>query len=373
MVEAVALFDYNGRTNKELSFKKDQTIYIYKKMNHEWWLGHLAGGSQSGYIPDGYIKLKSRFVIIITHLFFSYGFFYRRRDSIITQNTPQFSLTSNVSTPITVPSLSNDRSHASISTASTSQPHRHSFDFSLVDEHNLQLAKETEIIEAEYDINNQEEDDDDDEEDNSPPIENHSNPPIPASRTVYDVLSPTNPPPSIPVSSSPLTSIHDQQIIDIDTALREIISGIQTVEESHAQYFRSVPTSNASKDVDAPDLVINLPKSNGFLPSQTSKSFDENLLSKPSLPPVAHSTTIIDLTPSRSNSSSPELTLSDKIPPSIMKKPEKTLYLLERLGLNQTNESLCTAKKSSLMTHFNINHREHQSISISASSKATQV
>jgi SLIT-ROBO Rho GTPase activating protein len=62
MVEAVALFDYNGRTNKELSFRKNQIIYIYKKMNHEWWLGHLAGGHQSGFIPDGYIKLKSRFV-----------------------------------------------------------------------------------------------------------------------------------------------------------------------------------------------------------------------------------------------------------------------------------------------------------------------
>ena len=60
MVEAVALFDYNGRTNKELTFRKNQIIYIYKKMNREWWLGHLASGNQSGFVPDGYIKLKSR-------------------------------------------------------------------------------------------------------------------------------------------------------------------------------------------------------------------------------------------------------------------------------------------------------------------------
>jgi len=69
MEEAVALFDYNGRTNKELSFKTNQIIYIYKKLNHQWWLGHIAGKYQSGFIPDGYIKLKSRFVeFLITSL-----------------------------------------------------------------------------------------------------------------------------------------------------------------------------------------------------------------------------------------------------------------------------------------------------------------
>jgi SLIT-ROBO Rho GTPase activating protein len=62
LMEAVALFDYTGRTNKELSFKKNQLIFIYKKMNHEWWLGNIAGGNRSGFVPDGYIKFKSRFV-----------------------------------------------------------------------------------------------------------------------------------------------------------------------------------------------------------------------------------------------------------------------------------------------------------------------
>lgn len=58
--EAVALFDYVGRTEKELSFKRYQLIHIYKKMNHEWWQGCLAGGNELGYVPDGYIKLKVR-------------------------------------------------------------------------------------------------------------------------------------------------------------------------------------------------------------------------------------------------------------------------------------------------------------------------
>jgi SLIT-ROBO Rho GTPase activating protein len=66
MMEAVALFDYNGRTNKELSFKTNQIISIYKKINHEWWLGHIAEKNQSGFIPDGYIKLKSKYVFIIS-------------------------------------------------------------------------------------------------------------------------------------------------------------------------------------------------------------------------------------------------------------------------------------------------------------------
>lgn len=59
-LEAVALFDYVGRTDKELSFKKHQTIFIFKKMNHEWWQGFLSGSNESGYVPDGYIKLKTK-------------------------------------------------------------------------------------------------------------------------------------------------------------------------------------------------------------------------------------------------------------------------------------------------------------------------
>ncbi|CAF4271471.1 unnamed protein product, partial [Rotaria magnacalcarata] len=93
--------------------------------------------------------------------------------------------------------------------------HRQSSDFSLVDEHHLRSAKETDILDVELDINNNEEE----EEESSLIIESHSNPPVPASRTIYDVLSPNNlPKPSIPISSSPSTSVNDQQIIDIDTA-----------------------------------------------------------------------------------------------------------------------------------------------------------
>ncbi len=69
MVEAVALIDYHGKTNRELSFKKNQIISIEKKLNSEWWFGSLADKKQSGLIPDGSIKLRSRFVIINDRLF----------------------------------------------------------------------------------------------------------------------------------------------------------------------------------------------------------------------------------------------------------------------------------------------------------------
>ena len=58
MVEAVALFDYHGRTHRELSFQKNQLIFISKQMNSEWWFGYLPSTNQSGYIPNGYIKFN---------------------------------------------------------------------------------------------------------------------------------------------------------------------------------------------------------------------------------------------------------------------------------------------------------------------------
>jgi hypothetical protein len=69
MVEAVALIDYHGKTNRELSFKKNQIISIEKKLNSEWWFGYLADKKQSGLIPDGSIKLRSRLVLSMIDYF----------------------------------------------------------------------------------------------------------------------------------------------------------------------------------------------------------------------------------------------------------------------------------------------------------------
>jgi hypothetical protein len=129
--------------------------------------------------------------------------------------------------------------------------------------------------------------------------------------------------------------------------LREVLSGIQTVEECHAECFRTIPSSNTQQETDAPDLVLNLPISTGFITPPSSKSLDEHPSS------ILHSTIIIDLKPAN----------CERIPPPIMKKPEKTLELIKRLGLTETSS-----------THFNLTHRQkQQAISISGSSKATEV
>ncbi len=250
MVEAVALFDYNGRTNKELSFKTNQIIYIYKKINPQWWLGHIAGKNQSGFIPDGYIKLKSKFVLQFLLFILREFFIFRRRDSAPIQHPPLLSIAPNQSSSlksINLPTSSNDK----------------------------------------------------------------HNPPIPTHRPIYDLLPPS-PPLLTSTTDHSSSSSHSTSIIDIDTTLCEVLS-----KECHAQFFRP---KLSQQEIDAPDLVLNLP---------ISKSFDEHI-------PIVHSTIIIDLE-------------RKKIPPPIMKKPEKTMQLIKRLGLQQ------------------------HSISISGSSKATEV
>ncbi|CAF0862814.1 unnamed protein product [Rotaria sordida] len=421
-IEAVALFDYVGRTEKELSFKKNQIIYIFKRMNHEWWQGCLAGGNESGYVPDGYIKPKTR-----------------RRDSAPVQNRPSLCLTPEPSSSfnsINLTTLSNDQLDTPI-------VYRQSSNLSIVDEHRLETAKETEIVEVDSDIENEEEEDDDDNDDDDDnedsdvsqenTYENTSNSSHQKSNnhhSIYDVLPPS--PPILQIkkdhchsrsstsSSSRLTSTNEQQIIDIDTALREVLSGIRTVEECHAQCFRSVSTINNQQDErlstqqesDAPDLVLNLPITSGLITPPSTKSIDNNInehqSSKSSsssnsspIHQIDHShnnnnnnNSLIQLTimndstrTSRSNSAStttthfiekirpsPEPSHRKKIPPPIMKKPEKTIELLKRLGLQPSNESSCGATSSSTSTSSSSSsHLHQQPVSVAGSSKTTDV
>ena len=328
--------------------------------------------------------------------------------------------------------------------------YRPSSDLSLVDEHRLQAAKETEIVEVDSDI--EEDDDDDVDEDESDGSQentyentNHSNnnnhhhppPPKPNQRSVYDVLPPSPPIPqpttdhchsrSSTSSSSRLTSTNEQQIIDIDTALREVLSGIRTVEECHAQCFRSISSTNnnnnhhhphpqdvshhsTQQESDAPDLVLNLPISSGLVTPPATKSIDNNLndhlSSSSNSSPIHHQsisnnnnnnnntnnhhalaqTSMINESArtSRSNSSStttppvhfiekirpsPEPNNRKKIPPPIMKKPEKTVELLKRLGLQPSTESSCGATSSSSSS----SNLHPQAIPVAGSSKTTDV
>lgn len=56
IIEAVAAYDFDGRTGRELSFKKGQTILLYNQVSTDWWEGAYDG--KEGLIPDKYIQLK---------------------------------------------------------------------------------------------------------------------------------------------------------------------------------------------------------------------------------------------------------------------------------------------------------------------------
>jgi hypothetical protein len=351
-------------------------------------------------------------------------FFYRRRDSAPIQNPPPLSIT---------PDPSSSLNSINLTTSSTDPldapvVYRPSSDLSLVDEHRLETAKETEIVEVDSDIDDEDDDEDSDESQENT-YENTSTASHPKStqRSIYDVLPPSPPMPhsttdhchsrSSTSSSSRLTSTNEQQIIDIDTALREVLSGIRTVEECHAQCFRSIPSTNNQQDerlstpqqeTDAPDLVLNLPITSGLVTPPATKSIDNNLnehqSSSSNSSPSHHSiennhnhnnnsliqsTIINDSTrTSRSNSSSttgvhfiekirpsPEPMNRKKIPPPIMKKPEKTVELLKRLGLQPPTESSCGAisSSSSASSSSSSSHLHQQPISVAGSSKTTDV
>ncbi|VDD87907.1 unnamed protein product [Enterobius vermicularis] len=51
----VALFDYEGRTDEDLSFKKDELLYILNDMQGDWWYARSKTTNQTGYIPSNYV------------------------------------------------------------------------------------------------------------------------------------------------------------------------------------------------------------------------------------------------------------------------------------------------------------------------------
>ncbi|KAG5261473.1 hypothetical protein AALO_G00284640 [Alosa alosa] len=56
-LEAVAKFDYAGRSARELSFKKGACLQLFQRASDDWWEGRHNGST--GLIPHQYIILKS--------------------------------------------------------------------------------------------------------------------------------------------------------------------------------------------------------------------------------------------------------------------------------------------------------------------------
>ncbi|KAK6321666.1 hypothetical protein J4Q44_G00086420 [Coregonus suidteri] len=55
-IEAIARFDYSGRTNRELSFKKGASLLIFQRASDDWWEGRHNG--VDGLVPHQYIVVQ---------------------------------------------------------------------------------------------------------------------------------------------------------------------------------------------------------------------------------------------------------------------------------------------------------------------------
>ncbi|CAN9512322.1 unnamed protein product [Ophioblennius macclurei] len=55
-IEAVARFDYTGRTSRELSFKKGASLLLYQRASDDWWEGRHNGAE--GLVPHQYIMIQ---------------------------------------------------------------------------------------------------------------------------------------------------------------------------------------------------------------------------------------------------------------------------------------------------------------------------
>ena len=56
----VALYDYDARTDEDLSFKKGEHLEIINDTQGDWWFARSKASKQEGYIPSNYVaKLKS--------------------------------------------------------------------------------------------------------------------------------------------------------------------------------------------------------------------------------------------------------------------------------------------------------------------------
>ena len=55
--EAVAEYDFQGRTERELSFRKGDVMELHEQASADWWRGSMRG--TRGLIPAKYISVRS--------------------------------------------------------------------------------------------------------------------------------------------------------------------------------------------------------------------------------------------------------------------------------------------------------------------------
>lgn len=79
-MEAVARFDYVGRSGRELSFKKGASLQLYQRASHDWWEGRHNGNH--GLVPHQYIVVKERRVHEVLLLTACLSRFYRTKPQV---------------------------------------------------------------------------------------------------------------------------------------------------------------------------------------------------------------------------------------------------------------------------------------------------
>lgn len=58
-MEATAQFDFNARSERELSLRKGDLVTLRKQVSNDWWQGTVRG--KDGLVPDKYISLKMKY------------------------------------------------------------------------------------------------------------------------------------------------------------------------------------------------------------------------------------------------------------------------------------------------------------------------
>ncbi len=55
----VALYDYTGQRNDELSLCKGDELLVLVRENENWWMGEMVTSKKQGYFPANYVQDKA--------------------------------------------------------------------------------------------------------------------------------------------------------------------------------------------------------------------------------------------------------------------------------------------------------------------------
>jgi hypothetical protein len=63
--EAIALYNFQARNKRELSFSKGDVLTLYERLSADWWEA-VNSDDLEGLVPDKYVRVIGRFVLDLT-------------------------------------------------------------------------------------------------------------------------------------------------------------------------------------------------------------------------------------------------------------------------------------------------------------------